>query len=72
MKLLLSDPRVSPIHVSDKLPPAHIFFAVPLDGLMAGSKILAEKLKFVQGIENEEFYYKNMPHGFLHFEDYLS
>jgi acetyl esterase/lipase len=23
------------------------------------------------GIENEEFYYENMPHGFLHFEDYF-
>ena len=66
---LLSDPRVSPIHVSDKLPPAHILCGT-LDGLMAGSKILAEKLNS-QGIENEEFYYENMPHGFLHFEDFF-
>ena len=66
---VLSDPRVSPIHVSDKLPPAHILCGT-LDGLMAGSKILAEKLNS-QGIENEEFYYENMPHGFLHFEDYF-
>ena len=67
---VLSDPRVSPIHVSDKLPPAHILCGT-LDGLMAGSKILAEKLNS-QGIENEEFYYENMPHGFLHFEDYFT
>ena len=66
---VLSDPRVSPIHVSDKLPPAHILCGT-LDGLMAGSKILADKLNS-QGIENEEFYYENMPHGFLHFEDYF-
>ena len=66
---VLSDPRVSPIHVSDKLPPAHILCGT-LDGLMAGSKILAEKLNS-QGIENEEFYYENMPHGFLHFEDFF-
>ena len=66
---VLSDPRVSPIHVSDKLPPAHILCGT-LDGLMAGSKIFAEKLNS-QGIENEEFYYENMPHGFLHFEDYF-
>ena len=66
---VLSDPRVSPIHVSDKLPPAHILCGT-LDGLMTGSKILAEKLNS-QGIENEEFYYENMPHGFLHFEDFF-
>ena len=66
---VLSDPRVSPIHVSDKLPPAHILCGT-LDGLMAGSKLFAEKLNS-QGIENEEFYYENMPHGFLHFEDYF-
>ena len=66
---VLSDPRVSPIHVSDKLPPAHILCGT-LDGLMAGSKIFAEKLNS-QGIENEEFYYENMPHGFLHFEDFF-
>ena len=66
---VFSDPRVSPIHVSDKLPPAHILCGT-LDGLMAGSKILAEKLNS-QGIENEEFYYENMPHGFLHFEDFF-
>ena len=66
---VLSDPRVSPIHVSDKLPPAHILCGT-LDGLIAGSKILAEKLNS-QGIENEEFYYENMPHGFLHFEDFF-
>ena len=66
---VLSDPRVSPIHVSDKLPPAHILCGT-LDGLMAGSKLLAEKLNS-QGIKNEEFYYENMPHGFLHFEDFF-
>ena len=66
---VLSDPRVSPIHLSDKLPPAHILCGT-LDGLMAGSKLLAEKLNS-QGIKNEEFYYENMPHGFLHFEDFF-
>tara|TARA_B100001123_G_scaffold111161_1_gene129286 strand:- start:223 stop:1134 length:912 start_codon:yes stop_codon:yes gene_type:complete len=66
---LLSDPRVSPIHVTDKFPPAHILCGT-LDGLMSGSKILAEKLNS-QGLENEEFYYENMPHGFLHFEDFF-
>ena len=66
---VLSDPRVSPIHVSDKLPPAHILCGT-LDGLMAGSKLLAKKLNS-QGIKNEEFYYENMPHGFLHFEDFF-
>ena len=66
---VLSDPRVSPIHVSDKLPPTHILCGT-LDGLMVGSKLLAEKLNS-QGIENEEFYYENMPHGFLHFEDFF-
>ncbi len=63
----LSDPRVSPIYVADKLPPAHILCGT-LDGLISGSKLLAEKLRS-EGIENEEFYYENMPHGFLHFEE---
>ena len=66
---VLSDPRVSPIHVSDKLPPAHILCGT-LDGLISGSKLLAKKMNSC-GIENEEFYYENMPHGFLHFEDYF-
>ena len=66
---ILSDPRVSPIHVSGKLPPAHILCGT-LDGLITGSKLLAEKLNS-KGIKNEEFYYENMPHGFLHFEDFF-
>ena len=66
---ILSDPRVSPMHVSDKLPPAHILCGT-LDGLITGSKLLAEKLNS-KGIKNEEFYYENMPHGFLHFEDFF-
>ena len=65
----LSDPRVSPIHVANKLPPAHILCGT-LDGLITGSKLLAEKMNSF-GIQNEEFYYENMPHGFLHFEDYF-
>ncbi len=64
---ILSDPRVSPIHVANKLPPAHILCGT-LDGLITGSKLLAEKLNS-EGIKNEEFYYENMPHGFLHFEE---
>jgi acetyl esterase len=64
---ILSDPRVSPIYVADKLPPAHILCGA-LDGLITGSKLLAKKLSS-EGIKNEEFYYENMPHGFLHFEE---
>ena len=64
---ILSDPRVSPIYVAHKLPPAHILCGT-LDGLITGSKLLAKKLNS-EGIENEEFYYENMPHGFLHFEE---
>lgn len=64
---ILADPRVSPIYVADKLPPAHILCGT-LDGLITGSKLLAEKLRS-EGITNEEFYYENMPHGFLHFEE---
>ena len=40
---ILSDPRVSPIYVADKLPPAHILCGT-LDGLITGSKLLAKKL----------------------------
>ncbi len=64
---ILSDPRISPVYVADKLPPAHILCGT-LDGLITGSKLLAKKLNS-EGIENEEFYYENMPHGFLHFEE---
>ena len=64
---ILSDPRVSPIYVADKLPPAHILCGT-LDGLINGSKLLARKLSS-EGIKTEEFYYENMPHGFLHFEE---
>ena len=66
---ILSDSRISPIHVAEKLPPAHILCGT-LDGLITGSKLLAEKLN-ARGIKNEEFYYENMPHGFLHFEEFF-
>jgi len=65
----LSDSRISPIHVAEKLPPAHILCGT-LDGLITGSKLLAKKLS-EHGIQNEEFYYENMPHGFLHFEEFF-
>ena len=66
---ILSDSRISPIHVAEKLPPAHILCGT-LDGLITGSKLLAEKLN-ARGLKNEEFYYENMPHGFLHFEEFF-
>ena len=64
---LLLHPRISPIHAAEKFPPTHILCGTD-DGLMASSKVLAQKLR-ESNIECEEFYYEGMPHGFLHFEE---
>ena len=49
---------------------AELAFTYLGDALKKRVVPLAEKLNS-QGIKNEEFYYENMPHGFLHFEDFF-
>ncbi len=64
---LVKDPRVSPIHVAEQLPPAHIACGTA-DDLMADCMALAEKLA-AAGIEHETAYYDLMPHGFAQMEE---
>lgn len=62
----LADPRVSPIHVADKLPPAHIVCGTA-DPLLEHAAALAEKLE-AAGIPFERRDIEDMPHGFMQME----
>ena len=64
---LVSDPRVSPIHVGDRLPPAHIMCGTA-DGLIEDCKRLEAILQKV-GIDHETAYFDDMPHGFAQLEE---
>ena len=64
---LTRDPRVSPIHVADKLPPAHVMCGTA-DTLIEDAKALAPRLE-AAGIEFETAFYDDMPHGFVQIEE---
>jgi acetyl esterase len=66
---LLTDPRVSPIHVAEKLPPAHIMCGTA-DALIADAQALCDKLAS-SGKEFEQAFYEDMPHGFSQMEEFF-
>jgi acetyl esterase len=63
---LLYDPRVSPIHGAEKLPPSHILCGTG-DPLHAQTQSLAEALARA-GVDHEVASVEGMPHGFVQME----
>ncbi len=63
---LLADPRVSPIHAADKLPPCHVVVGTA-DPLAAQADALVARL-VAAGIEHEHIAVPNMPHGYVQME----
>ena len=63
---VLRDPRVSPIHVSQKLPPCHLVVG-GADPLVAQQEALAKRLES-HGTEHESVVVPDMPHGFAQIE----
>ena len=62
----VADPRVSPIHAADKLPPAHIVCGTA-DSLIEHAAAMAEELS-AAGIPFERRDIADMPHGFVQME----
>ena len=67
LKNLEVDPRVSPLHVGEKLPPTHILCGTA-DRLIDDCKILISKLE-AANIPRKVSFYENMPHGFAQMEE---
>ena len=65
-RALLVDPRVSPIHGADRLPPCYIVVGNQ-DPLLADSENLREQLS-AAAIEHEYEVIPHMPHGFMQME----
>jgi acetyl esterase len=63
---LLTDPRVSPIHVASRLPPSHVMVG-SADGLAEQTAALVRALEH-EGVEHEHVVYEGMPHGFAQME----
>lgn len=63
---LLADPRVSPIHAADRLPPCHIAVG-SLDPLVVQAEALARALE-AAGTPFEHFVDDGMPHGYAQME----
>ena len=63
---LMADPRVSPIHAADRLPPSYVLCG-GADGLAAQAEVLAEVLLKAR-IPHEKRIVENMPHGFAQME----
>jgi acetyl esterase len=66
---LVADPRVSPIHHAQHLPPAHIMCGT-MDTLIDDCRRLAGLLEDA-GISHETAFYDLMPHGFAQLEDFF-
>jgi acetyl esterase len=64
---LIRDWRVSPIHVAEKLPPAHVLCGT-IDPLIDDAHALAARLGAAD-IEHEIAIYDDMPHGFVQMEE---
>jgi acetyl esterase len=62
----LADPRVSPIHAADRLPPSHIVCG-GADPLVAQARVLADALAKAD-IAHECIVVDDMPHGFAQME----
>lgn len=63
---LVADPRVSPIHGAERLPPCHIVCG-SADPLVEQARVLAEALDKA-GIDHECVVVDDMPHGFAQME----
>jgi len=63
---LARDPRVSPLHVAEHLPPSHVVVG-SADPLAAQAESLVERLR-AAGVEHEHFVDDAMPHGYLQME----
>ena len=62
----LEDPRVSPLHAADRLPPSHVVVG-SMDPLVAQAETLVEQLT-AAGVEHEFFVDEGMPHGYAQME----
>jgi acetyl esterase len=63
---LLADPRVSPLHVAEKLPPSHVVVG-SLDPLAGDAQALVGALQRA-GVPHEHIVVEGMPHGFAQME----
>ncbi len=63
---VLADPRVSPLHAADRLPPSHVVVGA-MDPLAAQAEALVEALARA-GVEHEHFVDEGMPHGYAQME----
>jgi acetyl esterase len=62
----LRDPRVSPLHAAERLPPCHVVVG-GADPLVAQAEALVAALR-VAGVEHEYFVDADMPHGYAQME----
>jgi acetyl esterase len=62
----LADPRVSPVHAANRLPPTHLVVG-SADPLVLQARALAERLASA-GVEHELFVDEGMPHGYVQME----
>jgi len=62
----LEDPRVSPLHAADQLPPSHVVVG-SMDPLVSQAETLVEQLA-AAGVEHEYFVDEGMPHGYAQME----
>jgi acetyl esterase len=62
----LRDPRVSPLHAADRLPPCHVMVG-SADPLVAQAEALVAAL-LEAGVEHEHFVDEGMPHGYAQME----
>ena len=63
---LLGDPRVSPVHVADRLPPCHVVVG-GADPLTRQADALVTRLE-ASGVPHEHFVDAGMPHGYFQLE----
>ncbi len=63
---IMRDPRVSPVHVADRLPPCHVMVG-GADPLVAQAEALVSELARA-GVEHEHFVDPLMPHGYAQME----
>lgn len=61
-----ADPRVSPIHVADRLPPTHVVCG-GADPLVSQARALVDRLSEA-GVSHEFFVDEGMPHGYAQME----
>jgi len=63
---VVRDPRVSPLHAADRLPPCHIVVG-SADPLAAQAETLVEALRSA-GVPHEHYVDEGMPHGYAQME----